>query len=114
VEAKDSFMRLIHTVLNESAYIAKGMDDFNEIGIEYQCGFIKYMASQLGREDWADWAKDETLLAKSIRTVLYHYSGNEELEQPTRKDLAKLIANFLRSPEFRLIDEKTMERSAAS
>jgi hypothetical protein len=83
--------------LNQRGYFALFIETFFEAPIKLQRGFVDYVVSEVESDYFACHAKDEYDWADFVRNLLYYYSGNEEMKQPCKNDLARLINDFLKT-----------------
>jgi hypothetical protein len=98
-------------VLEEKAYLAKFIEGFFSLPFGVQTKFLQFASEENDRDDWAKWLKDETLYLKTIRAILFFYTGRDDIKQPSKQDLKKLIADFIREDDWYEHDEKEIEDS---
>lgn len=82
--------------LDERSYMASFIDCFLVLPSKVQVKFLEFFADEYDRDDWSKWIKDETLFVKVVRAILFFHTGREDIKQPSKKDLKKMIADFIR------------------
>lgn len=96
VSVKTGLVELIRILDKENSYVAKFMDEFFELPLIIQKNILGWVATELDREDWLAWIEDETLFLKTIRAMLFFYTGRDDLKQPCREDFKKMIGEYIR------------------
>ena len=59
---------------------------------------------EVGKDSWKDFAGDPTQHTEIIKALLMHYTGRDELEEPSRMDLAKLMGEYTKTTEYSAIE----------
>jgi len=104
VSVKRSLIDLIRCI-EAPAYIAKFMDEFFTLPTIVQVNFVNWVSLQCDRKEWSELAEDETLLLKAVRSIIFFHSGREDLKQPSKDDLKKLIGDYLRESGWEKLEE---------
>lgn len=91
---------MIRAVKNETAYFPKFFDTFYLLPPSHKDGLINFILSKVSKERWEKLAAEGEYRG-IIRGLLMEYSGRQELQDPSRIDLAKLVGEYVRSIQFK-------------
>lgn len=105
-EAKKFVVLIIRMINNnERAFFAKFMEDFRELNGKHQEGLLRYLSERCDQKKWKDRLDDTTMYNDVIRSVLFHYSGRDELGQPSKKEFAHALREYIDSAEFKAVED---------
>jgi len=105
-EAKKFVVLIIRMInSNERAFFAKFMEDFRELNGKHQGGLLRFLSERCDQKKWKDRLDDTTMYNDVIRSVLFHYSGRDELGQPSKKELAHALREYIDSAEFKSVED---------
>lgn len=106
-----SLSLLTHILINERFYFAKFIDCFcDKVPEAHQRALLAYIVEEVPNDKWERRVDDPFARIELVKSMLFHYCGREDIKsEPSRKDLAALIENYLDSKEF-LMAEAEAER----
>lgn len=88
--------------LNERAYFAKFIDAFLALPKSHKKAFLTYILEKVPKTHWEELFKDDTLWLNIIRGLLMEYSGREEMGNPVKGDLVRLIEGYVESALYNM------------
>lgn len=110
VEAKKFVITIIRMINgNERAFFSKFMEDFRELNGKHQFGLLRYLSDRCDQKKWKDRLDDTTMYNDVIRSVLFYYSGRDELGQPSKKELAHALREYVDSAHFKEVEDGDYE-----
>jgi len=86
-------------------YMPKFMDAFSELPLSIQKSLVIYIADQVGTDRWDEYLRDDTQYLDFWGHVLHHYSGSRGSGTPSREDLARLVAKYIREEYPKVVEE---------
>lgn len=99
-EAVKSWISLLNN--KERYYYAKAMDVFFSMKLEDQRSLLRFFSEETSNKDWQDKiddGEDSTQYSSVIRGILFYYSGNAELKEPTKDEFKSLLGKWIRIHE---------------
>jgi len=103
--ARSTFSVIFKTLRDGNYRLVRFLDAFYELPSEIQDSLVAWLQEHVGNDNWKQWSDDRYSYPQFVEAVFLHYSGREELNQPTLEDLAKLIGEFCKSKEFKEISQ---------
>lgn len=100
MDNKAALLSMIQALMRGTVYFSRVIDGFYRLSAAHQKGLVTFLMEKCGRDQWKAAAQDDTRYLEVIRGALALYSGRAELEDPTRRDLAKLIGEYTKSPLY--------------
>jgi hypothetical protein len=85
----------------ERHFFAKFMEEFAILPQKHQAGLLRYFADKCDQKKWKDYLEDTTMYNDVIRSILFYYSGREEIGQPSKKELAHGLREYVESSHFK-------------
>lgn len=115
VEAKKFVIGIIRMINNnERAFFAKFMEDFRELNAKHQAGLLRYLSERCDQKKWKDRLDDTTMYNDVIRSVLFYYSGRDEIGQPSKKEFAHALREYVDSAQFKDVEDGDHETFSSS
>lgn len=99
-----SCIRMINE--KERHFFAKFMEEFARLHQKHQAGLLRYFADKCDQKKWKDHLDDTTMYNDVIRSILFYYSGREEIGQPSKKDLAHCLREYIDSSHFKEAEDE--------
>ena len=85
---------------NERYYLHKAMRIFLDFPAGHQSGLLHFIVEKIPNERWQKNLEDNTRYLDVIRSVLYFYTGREDLGQPSMKNFQELLVDYLKSSNY--------------
>ena len=115
VETKRFVLDVLKMIGDKDRYFfGKFMERFRELNGKHQEGFIKFMAERYEQKKWKDLSDDTTMYNDIIRSILFHFSGREDIGQPSKKELAHALREYIDSHFFKDAEDGEHETFAAA
>lgn len=92
-------IKMIHN--NDRYFFAKFLEDFAQLDHKHQTGLLRYMSDRYDQKKWKDRLDDTTMYNDVIRSMLFYFSGRDEIGQPSKKELAHALREYVDSAHFR-------------
>ena len=85
----------------ERHFFAKFIEDFADLNSKHQSGLLRYIADRYDQKKWKDCLDDTTMYNDVIRSILFYFSGRDEMGQPSKKELAHALREYVDSSHFK-------------
>lgn len=100
---------LIEILKHENRFIfAKFIDHFfSSVPEEHRIGILNHIVEEGGNTKWEGMVKDKYEHLNLVKSILWNFSGRpENKKEPNLADLAGLLAEYLRSDEYKRINSE--------
>jgi hypothetical protein len=99
--AKKGIIKLMNLIKNDERYFfPKAMDVFYELPAGHQKSMLSFFADKEDESKWRDHLNDDTEYPRIIRSILFYYSGREDLGAPSKAEFRKNLLEYTKSPFF--------------
>jgi len=99
------FVEMVHVMNNGSYKLSRFIDVFLKLPDAHQDSFVRFLQESVGNEKWREWSEDRYKYIDFVKTCFFHFSGEEELDQPNYKSLTYLIRDYLKSGDFKIAED---------
>lgn len=98
--ALDEMVEILRTKEARS-YFVKFIDRFFALPESHQTAILEWVVENVGSTKWERLLEDSFKHMTLVKTILFHYSGNEDREkEPNPSHLADLLEAYKESPGF--------------
>lgn len=81
-------------------YVHRAMKIFFTMPGAHQEGLLRHIVDQVPNDRWQKKLSDNTQYLDLMRSIIYYYTGREDLGQPSKRQLGKLVSSYLKSSKF--------------
>jgi hypothetical protein len=93
----------------ERHFFAKFIEEFSRLNHKHQSNLLRYFSDKCDQKKWKDCLEDTTMYNDVIRSILFYYSGREELGQPSKKEMAHALREYIESSHYKEAEEEESE-----